>query len=103
MAGRRWKLIYVGASVSDANSGCQPKTELLGSVTFDKLSIKTTFIRCSSGGFKFGQKYVRTRNVPTPKFTHSLLHLQTAKKSLIFTDYRSLHVRKMKQSVGNLA
>ena len=64
---------------------------------------KTTFIRCSSGGFKFGQKYVRTRNVPTPKFTHTLLHLQTAKKSLILANYRSLHVRKIKQSVGNLA
>ena len=66
-------------------------------------NIKMTFIRCSSGGFKFGQKYVRTRNVPTPKFTHSLLHLQTAKKSLILADYRCLHVRKMKQSVDNMA
>ena len=76
-------------------------------LTFNEVNqerkIKTTFIRCSSGGFKFGQKYVRTRNVPTPKFTHSLLHLQTAKKSLILADYRSLHVRKMKQSIGNLA
>ena len=63
----------------------------------NETEIKTTFIRCSSGGFKFGQKYIRTRNVPAPKFTHSLLHLQTAKKSLILVDYRSLHVRKMKQ------
>ena len=49
-------------------------------------AIKTTFIKCLSGEFKFGQKRIRNRNVPTWKFTHNLLHLQIAKKSLVFAD-----------------
>ena len=31
----------------------------------------------------------------TNKFTHNLLHLQTAKKSLILTGERSLHVQNI--------
>ena len=46
------------------------------------LNFKTTFIRYSSGGFKFDQKCTCSRNVPTRKFTHSLLHLQPAENSV---------------------
>ena len=50
------------------------------------IHVKTTFIKCLSGEFKFGQKCICNRNVPTWKFTHNLLHLQIAKKSLVFAD-----------------
>ena len=49
---------------------------------FCALDFKLNLIRSSSGEFRFGQKCLCTKNVPTWKFTHNLLHLQTAKKSL---------------------
>ena len=42
------------------------------------------------------------RNVPTWKLTHSLLHLETAKK-MILTYKRSIHVRKMYRTKEHLS
>ena len=67
------------------------------------LLLRMIFICFSSGKFKFGQKSDANSYVPAQKFTYNLLNLQSAKKSLILPDCGSLHLRKMKLFVNNLA
>ena len=96
----RWRLADIPLCYSYFFKISLRKLEGFNLDTAGELIVKTTFICISSGKFKFHLKSDENFYVPAWKFTSNLLHMQSAKISLILSDCGSLHLRKMKLFVN---